>query len=174
MYPPPTQLGSIPKSSSASALLLYRTLLRKAQEAELTVYSMQIYLNKAYNRVNRTILWVMLQQMQVGPLLILAIMSTYEVCEDTIMLGGTAFDAYSLLKGLRQGSVLSPLLFILYVTPLLLELNGTGTGIPTGTTANPLIPAIMFVDDLRTLATSPAEMIAQYETTQYESLLQNL
>ena len=57
-------------------------------------------LNKAYNRVNRKLLWTILHRMGFPALLVKALISTYSVCEEMIMIEGTVFTAYLLANGL--------------------------------------------------------------------------
>ena len=79
------------------------------------------------------------------------------------MIGGKHSDILELIKGLRQGSVLSPTLFTIYVNPLIDDLTESNTGLSTGLTS-PLpqkIPVLMYVDDLQTFATSITEIITQ-------------
>jgi hypothetical protein len=68
--------------------------------------------------------------------------------------------------GLRQGSVLSPILFILYTASLLQQLNELEVGVNTGHDLFHRLCAIMFVDDLFTLATSLDDLTLQIATIQ--------
>ena len=79
-HPPPNQFGSLPGTSAPVAILVLRSLLRLAGRAGLPVYATQIDLNKAYNRVNRNLLWAKLHTMGVPAHLIKCIESTYTHC----------------------------------------------------------------------------------------------
>lgn len=152
--PPPNQFGSQKGTSAPIAILVLRALLRQAGATGQPVYAAQVDLNKAYNRVNRNLLWAKLLKMDVPTTLIQAIESTYTMCKEAIRIGADEGDPYDLTMGLRQGSVLSPILFILYTASLLEELNGHESGIETGHEILHRLNAIMFVDDLFTLSTN--------------------
>ena len=163
-YPPPSQFGCSKGTSAPMAILVLRAILRMAGELKLQVYASQIDLNKAYNRVNRKLLWAKLHKMGVPVILIKAIESTYTHCREATRLGSTLGIPYLLLAGLRQGSVLSPLLFILYTASLLEQLSALASGIPIEHPLYKFFNAIMFVDDLFTLATSLPELADQCNT----------
>ena len=153
-YPPPNQFGSVAGTSAHLALLALRALLRRAASFNLPIYTTQIDLNKAYNRVNRGLLWAILLAMGISTTLIKAIESTYTHCQEQIRIGGYTSTPYSLLSGLRQGSVLSPILFVLYTSSLLDQLNNAPHGVPISSDIFDLICALMFVDDLFTISTT--------------------
>jgi hypothetical protein len=92
--------------------------------------------------------------MGVSITLIKAIESTYTHCREQIRIGDYTSLAYELLAGLRQGSVLSPILFVLYTSGLLDLLNKAPHGIPASHAFFDLICALMFVDDLLTISTT--------------------
>ena len=159
--PPPNQFGSQKGTSAPIALMVLRALFRQARNTGTPVYAAQVDLNKAYNRVNRKLLWAKLMDMDVPIKLIEAIESTYTECKESIRIGANMGDPYTLLMGLRQGSVLSPILFILYTASLLDELNEHELGIPTGHDILHRLNAIMFVDDLFTFSTNLDDLEAQ-------------
>ena len=91
--------------------------------------STQYDYNKAFNRVNRHKLWVKLHEMGITGLLWENIMATYKEVLETITMGDIKTMRQRLENGLRQGSVLSPILFALYLNELANNLEESNTGI---------------------------------------------
>ena len=154
----PLQSGSRANFSAAWTIVVRKILTTDTLKAEpkKDVFVLQVDLNKAYNRVNRDILWTILWNMGIKGLLWKAIISTYSSISEVIRIGKKDSDTLQLRKGLRQGSVLSPSLFTIYVNPLIDRLNKTNTGLPTGLTKPfpSLISVLMYVDDLQAFSTS--------------------
>ena len=159
----PLQSGSRRKYSAPWTILARSAIIKQTRATDKDIYVLNIDLNKAYNRVNREKLWTILWNKGIKGKLIKAIISTYSHCSETIMIGGKKSDSLNLVKGLRQGSVLSPTLFTIYVNPLIDRLVESDTGLNTNL-APPLpqkIPVLMYVDDLQTFGTTIAEIITQ-------------
>ena len=168
-YPPPLQMGSQKHNSAANAIMVTLSLMRQAEALQQKIITLQIDMNKAYNRVSHKILWSDLYQFGIRGKLLKAIMSTYNKAMESIRIGAYKSDPFSLPNGLRQGSVLSPVLYILYTVKLLWALQATSTGLQVEPEVEnkPNLPAIMFVDDLSSsMAKTFNEALEQYITVQ--------
>ena len=64
-------------------------------------------------------------------------------------------DSFSVCNGVRQGSVLSPVLFAVYLDGLLSELEGSGVGCYWGAH---FVGAVCYADDIALLAPCPSAM----------------
>ena len=64
-------------------------------------------------------------------------------------------DSFSVSNGVRQGSVLSPVLFAVYLDGLLSELEGSGVGCYWGAH---FVGAVCYADDIALLAPCPSAM----------------
>ena len=168
VYPPDLQMGSRKQNSAAYTIMAKQCLIRLAKATGQSVISLQIDMNKAYNRVCRDMLWADLYEYGVRGKLLKAIVSTYASAKEAIRIGGNTSDLFSLLNGLRQGSVLSPVLYILYTVKLIKALERTNTGISQTTGGK--IPCLMFVDDLDTLPKNMDEVITQLKAIQAYAL----
>jgi hypothetical protein len=91
-----------------------------------------------------------------------AIASTYYNPSTRIREGGHRSREFRLEAGVKQGSVLSPLLFAIYVDTVLSQLDAKGVGChlyhnDVGTRAH--FPGAMFVDDLILASNSLASIL---------------
>ena len=64
-------------------------------------------------------------------------------------------DSFSVSNGVRQGSVLSPILFAVYLDGLLSELEGSGVGCYWGAH---FVGAVCYADNIALLAPCPSAM----------------
>ena len=160
VHPPDAQMGSRKKNSSAFTIMTKLSLMRQAKASETPFITLQIDMNKAYNRVNHQVLWLDLYELGIRGQLLKSIMSTYKTARESIRIGCWESDHFNLPNGLRQGSVLSPVLYILYTIKLIKQLQATNTGM--NATPDLKIPCLMFVDDLATLALTLKETLSQY------------
>ena len=106
--------------------------------------------------MDRKRLWHKLETLGVTHNLVSLLKSTYEAgYSETYKIGADTTSPLRLKKGLRQGSVLSPILFILYVNDMLNEIQKSGEGAVTvGLSDSDRSAGLMFVDDLHLMAQS--------------------
>ena len=167
-HPPNAQMGSSKQNSAAYTIMAKLSIMRQARKANTPIITLQIDMNKAYNRVCHEVLWTDLYEFGIRGHLLRAIVSTYESARESIKIGKWTSDPFTLPNGLRQGSVLSPVLYILYTVKLIRALQNTGTGIQI--TDQLKLPCLMFVDDLATLALLLEHTVAQFIAVQSYAL----
>ena len=100
-------------------------------------------LAKAFDRVVRDSLYVKMRRKGIKGRLLKAVMATYSDSTARIKIGGKTSEAISFAKGIKQGSILSPILFVIFVDDLLEELHDA--------TAHQRDSGLMFMDDLATV-----------------------
>jgi hypothetical protein len=162
----PLQQGSRKHRTTTDTILAARLLdEHHTRNPKTHIYTAQIDLSKAYNRVNRDHLWhTISERMNIKGRLWHCLKSTYSSYTDTICIGNRKSQRTQMKNGLRQGSALSPLLFIIYINPLIEKLleSGTGLDMPNFPPHNK-IPCFMFVDDLILKAPSLRELEKQID-----------
>jgi hypothetical protein len=75
-------------------------------------------LEKAFDRVPREVLWWSLRKLKVEEWLVQVIMSMYENVTIAVKINDIVNDEFEVKVGVHQGSVLSPLLFIIVLEAL--------------------------------------------------------
>ena len=99
------------------------------------------------------------------------IIFVYEEQYAWVKWGGSRSSLFPMVNGTRQGSILSPALFALYVDELLVELRSLGIGCKV---AGVYMGAVGFCDDLLLLAPTRDGMQVMLDTCQRFALKYNL
>jgi hypothetical protein len=123
-------------------------------------------IKKAYDRVNRSILWERMEKIGLPKDLIQLIKRIYEGSNYTYQLGKIETDKVKSYRGLKQGCPMSPLLFLIYLKPLEDKIINSGYGINIenhtvsikGNWIN--IPGILFADDIAIMEKNGSRMQA--------------
>ena len=110
-----------------------------------TIFTCFIDLSKAFDRVNHEKLFQKLQNRGVPTFLIRILVFWYAKQTMCVRWGNCVSAHFTVNNGVRQGSILSPLLFNLYMDELSKKLNSCDTGCRVGST---IINHLMYADDL--------------------------
>ena len=109
-------------------------------------------MEKAYDRVPRDLLWSVLKEYGISGRLLAAIRSLYNNCKSHVRINGSKSDSFGVRVGLRQGCVLSPLLFIIFMD----RISRRSTTPDCVTMGNARVESLLFADDIARLASSSA------------------
>ena len=116
--------------STSDLIFAIRQLTEKSWEYNQDLYIAFIDLTKAFDSVPRQNLWnVLSTKYDIKGRLLEAIKSTYDPCTCTVMTGYPHNKWFDVKSGVKQGSVLSPILFIAYLDTVLQEVNKEQTDI---------------------------------------------
>ena len=107
-----------------------------------------IDIQKAYDKVWREALWYKLYKMGIRGKLWRVLRNIYEKVESCVVLGDHCTEFFEVLLGLRQGCLLSPMLFDLFINDIVDELKKHNFGIKCG---KEKIALLMFADDIALL-----------------------
>ena len=99
---------------------------------------------KAYDRVDRVKLWGCLDSMGLGGRVSAFSRAVYTDTSSEVKVGEERSKPFRVECGLRQGCILSPLLFSLYVNSLVSKLKEAEVGVRCG---GKLISALLYADD---------------------------
>jgi hypothetical protein len=116
------QSGFRPGRGTVDQISALKIFLEKSWGFGMEKHICFLDLEKAFDRVPRAKMWSVIAETGISTQLLQAIKSTYHNQESTVT-GGR--DSFSVSTGVRQGSVLSPLLFIVYLDRVMKEVPQT-------------------------------------------------
>ena len=123
-------------------------------------YCCFIDLRKAYDRVWRTGLWKRLWDEGIRGKIWRVIKNLYDKTKSCVLVGGDRTDFFDVEIGVRQGCVLSPTLFSIYINGLAKEIAESGMGIEVG---GRKIAILMYADDIVITTDSQADLMKGME-----------
>ena len=126
------------------------------------VYFAFLDLEKAYDRVDREAMWKMLRIYGMGGRLLQAVESMYAGSKACVRVGSEVSEWFTVRVGLRQGCVMSPWLFNIYIDGVVREVNarvlGRGLKLLDGNENNWEINQLLFADDTVVVADSEEKL----------------
>ena len=143
------QNGFRPNRSCADNNFILGSIKWKAAAKRLKVHAAYIDVSKAYDSVDRGILWRKLSSLGIGGTFLATLKSLY--LDDSIdcNVNGIITRSIFLRRGLRQGCSLSPVLFALYISEVGIDIVLSKLGFSLG---NVCISGLLFADDLVLIA----------------------
>ena len=145
------QNGFRPNRSAADNNFILGSIKWKSKQKRSKVHVAFLDISKAYDSVNRGILWKRLSSLGIRGNFLATIQSLYsDDCIDCNVNGLTSRPIY-LKRGLRQGCSLSPVLFALYISEVGTDIFLSKFGFYLG---NVCISGLLFADDLVIIARS--------------------
>ena len=159
--PHPNQSAYRKGVSCADAIFATQEIINRYIQEGSRVYMCLYYLQKAFDSVEIPVLLGRLFQAGVNSKTWRLLRSWYEDCSTSIRLGQHLSTPFALERGVRQGSILSPSLFLLVMDPLLRQLQSLSIGASVN---NMFAGGFLHADDIRTLANNSSSMEAQIAT----------
>ena len=108
-----------------------------------------INFKKAYNRVDRSKLWSCLEEAGLKGRMVDFLRAAYKGCKCEVKVGDMVSELFDVVKSLRQGCILSPVLCSLYINSLVDKLREAGIRVEC---RSQRIPALLYADGMVILA----------------------
>lgn len=140
------QAGFRKDRSTSDQLFLMMEFIRNRRPAK--TYCCFLDVQKAYDRVWRDGLWYKLRQYGVKGKMWRVLRSVYESVESSVLVNDQRTRFFRVDVGLRQGCLMSPILFALYINGLAEEIKKENIGVRIRTRREERCGILMFADDI--------------------------
>src|SRR5258708_2828519 len=151
------QFGFKPGSGCNKALYTVRKTVDYFANRNSTVNLCSIDLEKAFDKLNKSALFLKLMDRGCPLILINILCSWYEKSYAHVKWADSYSNVFKICSGTRQGGVCSPALFSLFINDVIVKLEQSGLGCFIN---NMCFNAAMFADDLLMLAISVVDLQA--------------
>ena len=121
------QCGFMSGHGTTDAIFIVRQLQEKHLAANKPLYMAFVDLEKAFDRVPRDVIWWAMRKLGIDEWLVRLVQSMYKDVRSRVRVGNGYSEEFGVGVGVHQGSVLSPLLFIIVLEALSREFR---TGCP--------------------------------------------
>ncbi|KAK3882552.1 hypothetical protein Pcinc_013084 [Petrolisthes cinctipes] len=118
-----SQFGFRTGRGTIDAIFIARQILEKAREHNVPIHFNFIDFKSAFDTVWREALWIFLSSVGVNQRMINVIKKMYENTQCSVMIGGSMTEWFCVRVGVRQGCILSPALFNLFLEFVMRELK---------------------------------------------------
>ena len=139
------QFGYKKKSNTDTCLYVFKEIIDVYDKCDSNLYCCFLDASKAYDRISHKTLFNQLIKRNVPIIFVRIIAYWYKFQQLYIKWGNTTSTSFSVSNGVRQGSVLSPYLFCVYVDEISTRLNKVKVGCMI---SNLLINHLFYADDL--------------------------
>ena len=139
------QFGFKKKSSPVMCSMTAQEIISHYNSNKNKVFTVLLDASKAFDRVNYIKLFEKLLKREMCPLVMRLLLQTYLDQKLCVKWNSTTSEHFGVTNGVRQGGILSPLLFGIYIDELLHKLQNSGYGCRIG---HLYAGALSFADDL--------------------------
>jgi exonuclease III len=117
---PESQCGFRRERSTIDMIFVARQIQEKAREQHRDLFTAFIDLTKAFDTVNRDILWNILEKVGCPPKFVNIIRQLHEDMTAKVVIGGQESDPFNVTVGVKQGCVLAPIMFNIFLVTVTL------------------------------------------------------
>ena len=143
------QNGFRKKRSTIDHVLSLHNLIDSRKKLNKSTYCAFIDFKKAYDTINRNILWKRLNDIGVKGKMFYAVKSLYNSVMSCVRVNSVHTDWFDVKSGLRQGCILSPLLFDIFINDFTNYIKSLDIGVSVN---GEKICVLLYADDIVLLA----------------------
>ncbi|KAL4221122.1 hypothetical protein ACF0H5_019381 [Mactra antiquata] len=149
------QFGFRKNRSTVDASYILINLIQQYLNENKRLYCVFVDLKMAYDCIDRNALWLKLYKSGIDGKILRIVKDMYEKIKSCVRCCNTYSEFFEYAVGLRQGEVLSPMLFSLFIEDLELFLSDHNSGISLDEL---VIILLLFADDMVIIGKSPEEI----------------
>ncbi len=146
----PNQFGFKPDSSCNHAGYVLKEAINVAKNKNKKLYVVAIDASKAFDKVCRLALWAKLIKLNINPAIIYSLIIYYNASYMFVLNDDEISSLFKTSVGVRQGGVISPKLFNIYIEDIVTKVNAMADdGVDFG---GLLVKIILYADDILLLS----------------------
>src|ERR1044072_7780183 len=169
LYTDDHQFGFKPKVGCSEAIYTVRHVVDYFVQNDSTVNLCLIDISKAFDKLNHSVLFLKLMKRGVPAIFIKILKNWYDNVSVCVRWNATTSLSFRVTAGVRQGGILSPALFLVYVDDMLIKLTKLGCKISMQS-----VGALMYADDLLLLSPSISQLQVMLTVCESELALLDL
>ena len=151
-----SQNGFRKKRSCEDHLFSLTSIIRNRKRDKLDTFVTFVDFEKAFDRVDRKLLFHKLQSLGFGGKILSILKSLYSNCNVCVNVNGFLSPSFTSKFGVKQGDSLSPTLFNLFINDLADTLNASSNGVKLNDDIQ--ISSLLYADDLAIISDSEENM----------------
>ncbi|CAG2248147.1 unnamed protein product [Mytilus edulis] len=149
------QNGFRSNRSTIDHLSTITSIIETRKMCKLSTFAAFIDFKKAYDTVNRFLLFCKLESIGISSKMLNALKSLYHKVQSCVKVNGNLTQWFDVQCGLKQGCVLSPILFNIFINNLVNEVKSLNVGIPI---EEEKICILLYADDIVLLAENESDL----------------
>ena len=149
------QFGFKKNRSTAMCSMIAKEVIAYYVNSNSNVHCVFLDSSKAFDKVEYCKLFNLMLDRHISPHVIRVLLNMYTGQQIKVLWNGVNSRTFQALNGVKQGAIISPILFCIYLDTLLLELKKAGLGCHIG---HWFVAALAYADDLVLLAPTARAM----------------